>query len=98
MGADICWLIGQIVGLIQLVLLVWIVLSWLVAFNVVNTGNQLVATLLRVSDSLVRPMLSPIQRVIPPLGGLDLSPIVLLLGLEFLRRILCRLLFMTLGV
>ena len=98
MGADICWLIGQIVGLIQLVLLVWIVLSWLVAFNVVNTGNQVVATLLRVSDSLVRPMLSPIQRVIPPLGGLDLSPIVLLLGLEFLRRILCRLLLMTMGV
>ncbi len=97
MGEDICWLISQIVNLIQLVLLVWIILGWLVMFNVINGHNQFVATVLNLTNALVRPLLSPIQRVIPPLGGLDLSPIVLLLGLEFLRRILCRILVATLG-
>lgn len=97
MGADVCWLLSQIVSLIQIVVVVWVILGWLVMFNVVNAHNQVVSTLLTVTQALVRPMLAPIQRFIPPLGGMDLSPIVLLLGLEFLRRILCRVLFMTLG-
>ena len=92
MGYDICWLISQIVTLIQIVLFIWIILGWLVAFNVVNVHNRFVATVMDIAGRIVRPMLAPIQRIIPPLGGLDLSPIVLLLGLEFLRRILCRLL------
>jgi YggT family protein len=98
MGLDICWLISQIVNLIQIVVLVWVVLSWLVMFNVINAHNQFVSTVLRITDGLVRPMLAPIQRFLPTLGGLDLSPIVLLIGLEFLRRILCRILISTMGV
>jgi YggT family protein len=94
MGSDICWLIGQIVTLIQFVVIIWIVLGWLVAFNVVNPHNQFVGMLMNVSGAIVRPLLAPIQRVIPNLGGMDLSPIVLLLGMEFLRRIICS----TLGV
>ena len=98
MGADICWLIGQIVFVIQLFVLVWVVLGWLVAFNVVNAHNQVVGTLLAVTNGFVRPLVRPIQRILPPLGGIDFSPFVLLIGLEFLRRIICRILFATLGV
>ena len=64
------------------------IFSWLYAFNVVNPRNQAVATvgnfLFRVTD----PVLRPIRRLLPDLGGIDISPIILLLIIYFLRRVL----------
>ena len=79
--------------LIVLDLYVWLliasaILSWLIAFNVVNTRNQFVAA---VSDFLYRitePVLAPIRRTLPSLGGLDISPIVLILIIMFLQRVI----------
>lgn len=70
------------------VLLAMIVLSWLISFNVINTANQFVATVLRVVTALTEPLLKPIRRLIPSVGGLDLSPIVLFIGLYFARRVI----------
>lgn len=70
------------------VLIVMIVLSWLIGFNVINTRNQFVAAVMRVVTALTEPVLRPIRRVIPYVGGLDLSPIVLFLGLYFIRRVI----------
>jgi len=70
------------------ILLAMIVLSWLISFNIVNTSNQFVATVLRVVTSLTEPLLKPIRRIIPSVGGLDLSPIVLFIGLYFARRVI----------
>ena len=88
--------------LIRLVILVletyvWVViasaiLSWLVAFQVVNTGNQFINTVGRVLYSLTEPALRPIRGFIPNLGGIDLSPIVLILLLYFLQMVLWRVL------
>lgn len=64
------------------------ILSWLIAFNVVNRHNQFIYT---VSDFLYRitePALRPIRRNLPDLGGLDISPIVLILGLVFVRNVI----------
>jgi YggT family protein len=64
------------------------VLSWLVAFNVINTKNRFVYT---VGDFLYRitePALRPIRRIIPNLGGIDISPIILILALFFVRDLL----------
>ena len=64
------------------------ILSWLVAFNVVNTRNPLVSTVGDVLYRLTEPVLGPIRRRMPHTGGIDLSPIVLFLGLLLLERII----------
>ena len=64
-----------------------VVLSWLVAFNVINTGNRFVYAVLDVSYRLTNPLLSYIRRFLPNLGTIDISPIVLVLGLMFLRNL-----------
>lgn len=84
-------LIGFLMMLITL--LIWIVvaqaiMSWLVAFNVVNTHNQFVRTVLTFLDRLVDPMVRPIRRFMPDLGGIDLSPAVLVIALIFVRDVL----------
>jgi YggT family protein len=84
--AIIIYFISPILFLIQIVLIVNIIMSWLISFGVVNTHNQLVAALWRMTSSLVEPFLSPIRRVLPPLGGLDLSPLVLILVIIFVRQ------------
>jgi YggT family protein len=87
----------QLVGFLMMVLtlVIWIVviqaiLSWLVAFNVINTYNAFVRTVLTTLDRLIDPMLRPIRRVLPDLGGIDLSPMVLILALIFLRDVVLR--------
>lgn len=84
-------LIGFIVYLLQL--LVWIIivqaiLSWLVAFNVVNLDNRFVRGLLNGLDRLLNPMLRPIRNLLPDMGGIDLSPLVLILGVMLSQRLL----------
>ncbi len=93
-------ILGPIFGLIDIVLglFVWIlilgvIMSWLISFNVVNTTNRFVYM---VADALYRitePVLRPIRRFLPNLGGLDISPIVLLLTIWFVRDVLKRLAF-----
>ena len=79
--------------LIVLNLYTWVVilgaiLSWLIAFGVVNIRNDLVRTAWNLFLALTEPFLRPIRNVLPNTGGLDLSPIVLLLGVMLLERII----------
>ncbi|WP_372003423.1 YggT family protein [Tistrella mobilis] len=67
------------------ILIASVILSWLVAFNVVNTNNQVVYTIGSFIHRITEPVLRPIRNVLPSLGGLDLSPLVLLLLLNFLK-------------
>ncbi len=84
------WLIDQVIGLYITLVIIQVVLSWLVAFNVLNTSNRFVYL---VGDFLYRitaPALNPLRRLLPSMGGMDLSPVVLILGLYFLRVLLLR--------
>lgn len=86
--------------IIALDVIIWLViaqaiLSWLVAFNVVNLHNGFVRTVLSTLDRLLDPMLRPIRRVLPDLGGIDLSPMVLILLLILVQRLLPALLLDT---
>lgn len=83
MGVAIVWLVNQILNLLVIFIIVQAVASWLVAFNVINPRNQLVYSILRFLDAVTRPILEPFQRLIPTLGGVDVSPIVVLLLLRF---------------
>ncbi len=64
------------------------VLSWLVAFNVVNTRNQLVFTIGNFLHRMTEPALRPIRRFVPNFGGVDISPVVLILVILFIRMFL----------
>jgi YggT family protein len=82
------WLIHTLITLYIWVLIGAAVLSWLVAFNVVNPYNPVVRTIGETLHRLTEPLLRPIRNVLPNLGGIDISPVILILGLLFLERIL----------
>ena len=67
------------------ILIINIILSWLIAFNVVNTQNRLVVTILNATNRLTDPLLNPVRRILPNLGGIDISPIILVLCLLFIQ-------------
>ena len=79
-------LFNDIVGLYIWVLIINVVASWLVAFNVINTSNRFVYSVLEISYKLTDPPLRFIRSFMPNLGTVDISPIVLILGLHFLRN------------
>ena len=64
------------------------ILSWLIAFNILNTSNQVVYTIVDFLYRITEPALRPIRKVIPNLGGIDISPVILILGLIFLQMVL----------
>ncbi|CAN7530609.1 YggT family protein [Bosea sp. BE125] len=66
------------------------VLSWLIAFNVVNTRNQFVATVWDSLYKITEPALRPIRERLPSLGGIDISPIILLLLIFFIQSVIVR--------
>jgi len=80
------WLLDTIINIYIWLLIGSAVLSWLIAFNVVNTRNPIVHS---VGDFLYRvtePLLRPIRNMLPNLGGIDVSPVILIIGLLFLER------------
>ena len=70
------------------VLIASAIVSWLIAFNVINTRSPVVAAIVDVLYRLTEPLLAPIRRFVPMFGGLDLSFIVLWLLIELIRRII----------
>jgi YggT family protein len=81
-------LFDNVVGLYIWILMINALISWLVAFNVLNTSNRFIYTILDVSYKLTDPPLNYIRRFLPNLGSIDISPIVLILGLMFLRNLI----------
>lgn len=78
-------LIGTVITIYIWLLIASAILSWLVTFNVVNTRNRFVYVVGDFLYKITEPALRPIRRVLPSLGGIDLSPVVLILILFFLR-------------
>ena len=68
------------------VLIIGVVLNWLVTFSVINGHNQFVRTVYQFCTALTEPVLRRIRSVIPPINGIDISPIVLILGVELIRN------------
>jgi YggT family protein len=64
------------------------ILSWLVAFNVVNTRNDFVRSIWNFLDAVTQPALRPIRRILPNLGGVDISPIILILLIIFIEKLI----------
>jgi YggT family protein len=91
MTAAVADLLLMILRMYQWVVIAAVIASWLVNFNVINVRNQFVRMIVSTLYALTEPLFSRIRRVLPAMGGLDLSPIVVLLGIFFLSRLIVRL-------
>lgn len=81
-------LIHTVIRIYVWVLIGSAILSWLIAFNVVNTYNRFVKSLAELLYRLTEPVLRPIRAVIPHLGGIDISPVIAILMLYFVNNLL----------
>lgn len=70
------------------IIIIQVILSWLVAFNVLNTSSQGLRAFVRAMERITDPLYRPIRRVMPDFGGIDFSPLVLLLVIQILRMLL----------
>ena len=86
-------IVDTILGLYMWVVILSVAMSWLYSFNMVNTNNRFVYAVGYFTHRLTEPALAPIRRFIPNLGAIDISPLVLLLAVFFLRRVIQNLLF-----
>jgi YggT family protein len=72
----------------MLLIIAYAVMSWLVAFDVINLRNNFVRNVVMVLNAVIEPALRPIRRFIPNLGGIDISPVILYLIILFIRTVL----------
>ena len=85
MGSFLYFIISSLLELLVWAIIISAILSWLVAFDVINLRNRFVYNVSRFLDAVTRPVLAPFQRLIPPLGGVDISPIIALLIIQGVR-------------
>jgi YggT family protein len=81
----ILWLIVTILDIYFWILVATVVMSWLIAFNIFNRQNQIVRQIQYALFRLTEPVLAPIRRFLPDLGGIDLSPIVAAIAIQFIQ-------------
>lgn len=79
-------LISTLISLLWWAIFIWFALSILIQLNIINRWHPFVNKVYVTLESVLTPLLRPIRRVIPAIGGVDLSPLVLILGLQFLRN------------
>jgi YggT family protein len=82
------WLIDTVLELYIWIVIASVILSWLVAFNVINARNSLINQVGEFLYKVTEPVLRPIRNMLPHLGGIDISPMILILLLVFARRLL----------
>ena len=82
-----------LLDLLWWIIIIQAVMSWLIAFNVINTHNDFVRQIWGALDRMTQPIYRPIRRILPDFGGLDLSPLVVLVGLSIVDRILTEMQF-----
>jgi YggT family protein len=78
----------EILNFYQWIVIAAVIVSWLVNFQIINTQNRVVYSLLEVLYKMTEPVFNVVRRVLPNMGGLDLSPIVVLFGLFFLQTLI----------
>ena len=80
-------IIDMVLQLLVWIIIAQVIISWLVAFNVINTQSNFVRTVLTTLDRLTDPLYRPIRKILPDFGGIDFSPIVLILAIQIIRRL-----------
>ena len=86
-GDPLVWLILTVIDIYTYIVIIGVILSWLVAFNVINTSNKFVYMVGDMTHRLTEPALKPLRNMLPNLNGIDLSPMALILGLIVAKKI-----------
>lgn len=92
------WLLDTALGLIYFLLIANVIVSWLIAFNVINSYQPIINSIVKFLYQITEPLLRPIRRFLPTMNGIDLSALVALLLVHFLRILLVRDIAPALGV
>ena len=79
---------GLLLSVVTWIIIIQVILSWLFAFNVLNTGSEGLRAFVGALDRITDPLYRPIRKVMPDFGGIDFSPLVLLLVIQILRMLL----------
>ena len=85
-GSFLHFILNGLISLMVWAIIISAIMSWLTAFNVINLRNSAVAGIQRILETLTAPVLAPLQRFIPPIGGLDITPVFALLILQGVQR------------
>lgn len=88
------WLLYQALEIYSFIIIAAIIVSWLVAFNVISMAHPAARRLVDVLGRLTNPVLRPIQRYIPSIGGIDISPIIAIFAIMFLQKLVVQFLVM----
>ena len=83
-------IIDMILQLLVWIIIAQVIISWLIAFNVLNTSSDGVRRFLAALDRIMEPLYRPIRKILPDFGGLDFAPLVLLLGISLLSQVILR--------
>ena len=91
-------LINQIIGIYSWILIINVIFSWLLSMNIFNTNNRIIIAIYYGTKRLTDPLLNPIRNMLPNFGGLDISPIILLLLLSLFSNLLKEYFFSYSGI
>ena len=91
-------LFDQVINLYIWVLIINVIFSWLLAMNIFNTQNRIIIAVYYGTRKLTDPLLNPIRNILPNLSGIDISPVVLILILYFIRNLLFEYFYMTIAL
>ncbi len=84
------FILYQLIGLYIFVIFVTVIISWLIGFNVVNRHNQVVNWVANAGAALTEPLLGPVRRMLPNMGGIDISPVIVIIVLQAVNLYLIR--------
>ena len=90
MGVALIYILNALIDLVVFIVIANAIVSWLVAFDVLNIRNPQIGRIVRMLDGVTRPILRPIQRMMPNLGGIDISPIILFILLQAVKIVIQR--------
>ncbi|HEY5338798.1 MAG TPA: YggT family protein [Rhizomicrobium sp.] len=82
------WLILELISIYTYVVVAAVIVSWLIAFGVLNTYNPFARSIVTFLDAATEPVFRQVRRVIPPIGGLDIAPLIVLIALQFLSYVI----------
>ncbi len=91
-------LFDQVINLYTWILIINVIFSWLIAMNIFNTQNRIIIAVYYGTKRLTDPLLNPIRNFLPNLSGIDISPVVLILILYFIRNLLFEYFYMTIAL